>query len=204
MVSMSLKLYHAPPSGHCHRVKLGAALMGLPLDLCDVNALPGGRSGPAFLAINPLGQVPVLLDGGFVLRDSIAILRYLSTLSPQTRWVPKDVRSAAEIDQWFGLAAGFVFLGPNRARLIRKMGASYNWEEAQAAATRLFTFLNDHLDGRDWLVSDEVTLADVACYSYVAVAHEGDLDIAPYPNISAWCTNMRALPNFIEMPGARA
>ena len=59
--------------------------------------------------------------------------------------------------------------------------------------------MNDHLEGRDWLVGNHATLADIANYSYLAVAHEGDLDLSPYPNINAWMARMRKLDGFVEM-----
>lgn len=176
--------------------------MGIELDLTNVNDLDGGRSGDAFLKLNPFGQVPVLVDEDLVLRDSLAILRYLARRYGPAGWWPKDPKTQAEIDAWFGTAASFVFLGPNRARLIRKMGAGFSYDEAQSYTQRLFTAMDAHLDGRDWLVGAHVTLADVACYSYIAVAHEGDQSPSDTPNIHRWMRNLRGLSGFFEMPGA--
>lgn len=200
---MSLTLYTAPPSGHCHRVRLCAALLDISLTEIDVASFKDGRSGAAFRELNPLGQVPVLRDGDFILRDSLAILKYLCTrYAKESAWLPRDPREEAEVDQWFGLAAGFIFLGPNRARLIQRFKSPLSMTEAKAAAARAFDAMELHLSRNDWLVGRAPSLADIACYSYVALAPEGGLSLDAYPGITRWLDAMRRLPGFVEAPFA--
>lgn len=197
---MAITLYDIPPSGHCHRVRLAAALMGVELSLVPVMEMEGQRTGAAYLAINPLGQVPAIDDDGFVLNDSIAIIRYLANkYAPGAGWIPQDNETQARMDEWLAIAAGTLFRGPNSARLVKLFGLSLDYDMAVAQSEKLFDLMEQHLNGRDWLAGDRATLADIANYSYMAVAHEGGLDLARYDNINAWMARMRALPGFVEM-----
>ena len=94
-----LQLYRMPISGHCHRVELMLSLLGLPYELIDVNLLRGEHQRAEFLALNPLGQVPVLVDAGQVLSDSNGILVYLvQRYAPDSAWLPQDAVGQAQLD----------------------------------------------------------------------------------------------------------
>lgn len=197
---MPVTLYDVPPSGHCHRVRLAAGLMKIDLNLVPVMEMEGQRTGAEYLAINPLGQVPAIKDGDFVLSDSIAIIRYLAAkYAPNAGWTDADPQTQAQIDQWLAIAAGTTFRGPNSARLVKLFGAPLDYDTAVAQSEKLFGVMEKHLEGRNWLVSDRATLADIAQYSYLAVAHEGGLDLSAYPNINAWMDRVRQLDGFVEM-----
>lgn len=201
---MTPTLFDVPRSGHCHRVRLAASLMGVDINIAAVMEMNGQRSGEAFLAINPLGQVPALKDGEFVLSDSLAIIRYLAReYATDAGWIPSNAHDRAHMDQWFGVAAGPVFRGPNVARLVKLFGADRDYEDAVLQSNKLFALLEARLQDHDWLVGTRATLADVACYSYIAVAHEGALDLTPYKHINRWVANMRSLDGFVEMPMAQ-
>lgn len=198
---MVLTLYDVPKSGHCHRVRLAASLMGVDLDLVPVMEMEGQRQGSEYLAINPLGQVPTLVDGETTVRDSIAIIQHLERCHGAGKgWLPSDTKQLAEVDEWFAIAAGVMFRGPNMARLIKlfKMPGDHN--AAVAMSTKLFDLMEKHLADTDWLVGNRATLADVACYSYVAVANEGELDLAPYPSILKWLVSVESLDGFVDIP----
>lgn len=197
---MIVTLYDVPPSGHCHRVRLAASLMGVDLTIIPVMEMAGQRQGAEYLAINPLGQVPAIRDGDFVLNDSIAIIRYLAQkYAPEAGWIPTDLETQARMDEWLAIAAGSLFRGPNSARLVKLFGLNLDYETAVAQSEKLFKVMEKHLDGRDWLVGHRATLADIANYSYMAAAHEGELDLGPYPNINAWMERVRTLDGFVEM-----
>ena len=72
-----IRLYRNVVSGHCHRVELFLSLLGLPFEKVELNFLENEHKSPSFLALNPLGQIPVLQDGDVTLADSNAILVYL-------------------------------------------------------------------------------------------------------------------------------
>lgn len=198
---MSLELYDVPKSGHCHRVRLAASLMGIDIKLVPVMEMEGQRQGAAYLAINPLGQVPTLVDGDLTVRDSIAIIRYLErTYASQQGWMPTAPNELAQVDEWLAVAAGVMFRGPNMARLIKLFGMAGDHAAAVAMSGKVFDLLEQSLEGQPWLVGSRATLADIACYSYVAVANEGELDLSGYPNINAWLASVQALDGFVDIP----
>ncbi|MEP5730455.1 MAG: glutathione S-transferase N-terminal domain-containing protein [Sulfitobacter sp.] len=198
---MPLTLYDVPKSGHCHRVRLAASLMGLDLKLVPVMEMEGQRQGAEYLAINPLGQVPTLVDGDAIIRDSIAIIQHLERVHASGKgWMPSDTNERAQVDEWFAVAAGVMFRGPNMARLIKLFKMPGDHEAAAAMSAKVFNLMEDHLGDRTWLVGNGATLADVACYSYVAVANEGELDLSPYPNVQLWLTSVEGLDGFVDIP----
>ena len=118
MPSPSITLYGLPLSGHCHRVELLLRMLKLPFHYEVVSR--SDLSSAAFLALNPLGQIPVLKDGNLILPDSNAILVYLATEYDDARvWYPVNPVIAAHIQRWLSLAAGEVRFGPAMARAVR-------------------------------------------------------------------------------------
>ncbi len=196
-----ITIYDAPRSGHCHRVRLAASLMGVPFETKPVAELDGERKGPEYLAINPFGQIPAIRDGDLVVRDSNAIIRYLAEkYAPDGTWIPKNLNERTRMDEWLAVAAGPLFRGPNTARLIKVFGFPADPDLARDISTLLFEIMEAHLQDRTWLVGETPTLADIACYSYVRVADEGDLDLTPYPAIREWLSSVEALENFLPIP----
>jgi predicted signal transduction protein with EAL and GGDEF domain len=116
--------------------------------------------------------------------------------------VAESVETAAEAEtqKFLSLAAGEIAHGPAAARLVTVFGAKLDLARAQAIAATAFARLEAHLDGRDWLVGDRPTSADVAIYSYTAHAPEGGVSLDPYPRIRALLARIEALPGFVAMP----
>ncbi|MBO9398573.1 glutathione S-transferase [Shimia sp. R9_2] len=195
-----IKLYRTPKSGHCHRVELMLALLGLPYETIDLDMAAGAHKAPDFLKVSPFGLVPAIEDDGYTLADSNAILVYLvKTYAPDSDWLPADPKVAAEVQRWLTIAADNVYSGPCAARLVTLFGAPLNHEAAIAKAHALFKVMEAHLADRNWLAADVITAADVACFSYIAHAPEGGVDLAPYPNLRAWIARVEAEPNFVGM-----
>lgn len=199
-----MKLYHFPLSGHAHRAYLFASLLGLPFELINVDLASGAHKTPEFLALNPFGQVPVLDDDGTVVSDSNAILVYLAKKSGQNRWLPDDAEGSAAVQRWLSVAAGELAYGPAAARLITVFGARFNPDEVIARAHALLTRIEAHLRDRDWLVGDGPTIADVALYSYIVSAPEGNVDLSGYAAVNAFLRRIEALPGFVPFPQTRA
>ena len=196
----TLKLYRHPLSGHSHRVELMLSLLHKDHDLIDVDLLKGEHRSEAFLAINLFGQVPVLGDGDTVIADSNAILIYLASVYDTSRsWLPEDPVTAAEVQRFLSVAAGPVASGPATARLINVFGASNDKTTALDISRKLFDVLESHLQDRDWLVGGAPTIADVANYTYIAHAPEGDVDLGDYTHLRAWLRRIEALPGFVPM-----
>lgn len=199
-----MKLYDLELSGNCYKARLFCALIGVDLEIVPVDFLGGAHKRPDFLALNPFGEIPVLEDGGLVLRDSQAILVYLARKHGADDWLPNDAEGLARVVQWLSTAANDVARGPNDARLREKFGYDLDAERARAKAAHVLAILNDRLEARAWLELGRPTLADVACYPYVALAEEGGVSLAPYPAVLRWMDRIRALPGYVGMPGQRA
>lgn len=195
-----IKLYRNPKSGHCHRVELMLALLELPYETIDLDMANGEHKSAGYLKISPFGLVPAIDDDGFTLSDSNATLVYLAqTYAKGSHWMPEDPKTAAEVQRWLTVAADNVYSGPCAARLVKVFGAPLDHAAAVAKAHALFNVMESHLDDRDWLAADTITIADVAGYSYIAHAPEGGVDLAPYPNLRRWLERIEAQPNFVGM-----
>ena len=174
----TLKLHGLNLSGHSHRAQLFLSLLGLEAEMIQVDLLNGAHKQPEFLAKNLFGQVPVLEDGETVIADSNAILVYLAQKYDQSgNWYPKDPQTAAEIQRFLSVAAGPVANGPASARLVNVFNAQLDHERAISIAHAMLAVLNQHLEGREWLVGYHPTIADIANYSYIAHAPEGDVSL---------------------------
>ena len=196
----AIKLYNFPRTGHAHRVELMLSLLKLPTELIFVDLAKGEHKQPAFLALNAFGQVPVIDDQGVVLADSNAILVYLAQQYGNGRWLPADPVGAAKVQRWLSVVAGPIAFGPARARLITVFGAPYNAAEVIAYAHTVLKVIDHELANTPYLAGTEPTIADVAAYSYIAHAPEGNVSLDEYVNIRAWLARIEALPGFVGMP----
>lgn len=196
-----MKLHYFPLSGHAHRAQLFLGLLGVEHELVHVDLKGGAHKRDDFLALNPFGQVPVLEDGDVVIPDSNAILVYLAKKYGRTDWLPETPAEAAAVQRWLSVAAGQIAFGPCAARLVTLFGASFNHAEVITRAHAILKLVEKQLAGRSWLVGGPApTIADVALYSYIARAPEGDVDLSPYPQVLAWLKRVEALPGFVPFP----
>ena len=189
-------------SGHVHRVELLLCMLKLPFEF--VPAPPDVRSTAAFKErLNPYGQIPVLEDGDLALADSNAILVYLcKRYAPGSSWLPEDAMGASAVQRWLSMAAGEVAFGPSTARAMHLFNAPGDASRAAAVALRLMTFMEQHLAQRQFLAAEHATIADLACYSYLAHAPEGGISLTPYPALRAWLARVEALPGFVALPAS--
>jgi glutathione S-transferase len=192
-----MKLYYHPLSGHAHRVHLFLSLLGIAHELAPVDLLAGAHKAPAFLQMNRFGQVPVLDDGGVIVSDSNAMLVYLAKKHRRTDWLPETPEGAAAVQRWLSVAAGQIAFGPAAARLVTLLGAKFNAEEVIARAHAILSLIDAELEGRSWIAAAQPTIADVALYSYIARAPEGNVDLSAYRNVQAWLARVEALPGFV-------
>lgn len=196
-----IKFYSFPVSGHAHRVELLLRALDLPFERIDMDLAGKQQKKPDFIRLNPFGQIPVIDDNGKVVWDSAAILVYLClTYDPKGAFMPRDPQKMAEIVAWLGKAAGPINYGLATARRINIFKSPGDMAAVQAMANDFLGILESHLGPRQWLVDDAVSIADMACYSYVAHAPEGGIDLAPYGHVTDWLSRFRRLPFFVAMP----
>ncbi|MEN5243127.1 glutathione S-transferase family protein [Pseudomonas atacamensis] len=199
MSQSAVKLYRHPLSGHSHRVELMLSLLDVPTELVFVDLMKGAHKTPEFLALNRFGQVPVIDDNGTVLADSNGILVYLASKYGNGQWLPSDPVEQAKVQRWLSVAAGQISSGPATARLITVFGAGYDAADAIKRSHALLQVMEDELANSAFLAGDKATVADVAAYTYVAHAPEGNVSLDEYPNVRAWLARVEALPKFVGM-----
>ena len=174
--------------------------MGIAHVLVEVDLMKAAHKEPEFLKLNPFGQVPVLDDDGVIVFDSNAILVYQAEkYDAQGKWLPRDPKGKADVQAWLSVAAGLIAFGPAAARLITVFGAKYIAEDVIGRANGLLKVMDTQLATRSWLVGNAATIADMAGYSYIAAAPEGNVDLGAYPNVRAWLGRIEALPGFVPM-----
>ncbi len=210
---MSLpRLHDYALSGNCYKVRLLLSMLEVEHEIADVEFHPAAEHREdAFLALNPLGELPVWVDGDLVLRDSKAILVHLAARHDASGdwWPVHDAVRVALTVQWlaFGDALG---ASAGRVRLIEGFLYDGDPEPLRRRAHELLDVLDSHLwfaerAGHDWLVPGHApTLADLACYPYTALCEEGGIEREGYPAVRRWCDRVARLPGFVTMPGTFA
>lgn len=201
-----MRLYDFELSGNCYKVRLLLGMLGLDYQRVRVDSSRGETQTGAFRTLNPRGQIPVLEDGELRLWDSQAILFYLARrYGPPDRpcgpWLPTDAVAEAEVLQWLAVAENELLFGLARARSALRFRRPFDLAQCQSEGKAGLAVLEDRLQGRDWLVGDCATIADVACYPYVMLAPESGVSLEPYPAVRAWLMRFAALPGYQVMVG---
>jgi glutathione S-transferase len=196
-----MKLYDMELSGNCYKVRLMCALLGLQCEPIAVDLWKGEHKSAAFLQLNPRGQVPVLEDGETLIWDSSAILLYLARQYGGERWLPLDAKAMAEVMQWLSVSQNEILYGLARARAAKKFNRPWDIEQCQAHGKQGLMIMEQHLSDKSWLAGSHATIADIACYPYVALAPEAGMSLEAFPAIQQWLKRIQALPGYIGMPG---
>ena len=196
-----LQLYDFELSGNAYKVRLFLGLNALAHERVPVDLAAGEHKQPAFLELNPKGEIPVLADGNFTVADSQAILIYLAEKFELNDWYPDDALDRARIQFWLSTAAKEIAHGVAAARLVKVFGAERDYDAAIAAGYQLLDLIDGHLAQRVWLHGQHPTIADIAVFPYVALAGDGGIDLSPYAHVLAWITRIKSLPGFTPMPG---
>lgn len=197
-----IKLYGHEMSGNSYKVRLLLELLHQEYEWIKVDLMQAEHKSPEYLALNPFGQVPFLIDGEVKLADAQAILVYLARKYGGDQWLPTETLALAQVVRWLSTTAGEVRQGPENARLHYLFGAtSINIERAHEKAAYILKQLEQHLSTHQWLEFDRPTIADIAVFPYVALAADGKIDLDPYPNVLQWIGRVKQLPGFITMAG---
>jgi len=201
-----IQLYGRRTSGNSYKTRLIMAILDLPYREIEVPLGAGGRNqvDPAYSVLNPRGQIPTLLDGETVLWGSTGILVYLAARYDRSEhWLPRrDPAALGRVMQWLELAQNEINTGLFKARAIARFGYDGNLDAARRDGEVALRVVEDRLrTGGSWLAGDGApTIADIACFPYVALASEGGFDAAAYPAISNWVGRIKELPGYVPLP----
>lgn len=196
-----MKLYMTEMSGNSFKIRVLAAMLGVDYENIRIDWENREHKSPAFLALNPRGQVPVMEIEGRIFWDSTAHLVYIARKYGGEAWLPNEPLAMAEIMQWMAFAQNEVQFGLQWARGVTVYNRRpESFEGYLQDGKRALDILEAQLAGTgDWLALGRPTLADIACYPYVKRAPEGDLPLDTYPQIRAWLARCEALPRWIEI-----
>ena len=199
-----MKLYGFPLSPNTWKVRAVAAHLGTPLELELVDLTKPRTAG--YLAINPSGRTPTLIDGDFKLSESNAIAQYLASQKPNSLW-PNDAKTRAQITHWqcwqlahWGAEACQPLVFNRLVKKILNLGPPD--EAAVAKGTQAFNkeagILDAHLAKQKYLVGNDLTLADFAAAAPLFYAKEGEFPLGPYGRVQEWFGRVSALPCWRE------
>ena len=196
-----MKLYNVEVSGNCYKIRLFLSLLDVDYEIVAIDIANGEQKLPSYLKKNPLGEIPVLEDGDLTLRDSQAILVYLALKYGNENWLPTSPNEMASVMQWLFTASNEIARGLADSRYYKKFKIDLDIKKAHSISKLILTVIDNHLDGKKWLELNRATIADIACFPYIALAHEGDISLDAYPNVQKWIVRIKKLTNFITMPG---
>lgn len=201
-----MKLYDLARSGNCYKIRLFLSILGLDYEKIPVDANAGELQTPEFLAINPNGLVPVLIDGDSTIYDSAAILIYLALTHGGEAWISSDPLRLGSIVRWLTFEQAEGRYGLARARAIKlqlrtPLVASGTFEESKMLAESALNTFEQRLSGHAWLAGGETpTIADIACYPYTALIPDAGIALEPYAAIGRWMQAIEDLPGYVPLP----
>jgi glutathione S-transferase len=196
-----MKLYFHPMSPNVRRVRLTAAVLGIQLEEHVLDMGKGAHKSPEYLAINPNGAVPTLVDGDFVLTESRAIMQYLASQKPESGLLPRDEKLRADVTRWqFWDSSHFspVMASIAFEKLLKSMFGMgepdlAKIEEGLKNFRKWGAVLNARLEGRTYVVGDSLTVADLTLAASMMNAHRAEVPVAEFPNVEAWFQRIAAL-----------
>ncbi len=196
-----MKLYHNPLSPNVRRVRLTAAVLGIELEEKRLDFTKGEHKSPEYLALNPNGAVPTLVDGDFVLTESRAIMQYLASKKPESGLLPRDEAARADVTRWqFWDAAHFSpQLGTLAFEKLLKamMGLGEpdqgKVQEATSNFRRFAAVLDKRLQGKQYIVGNALTLADLTIASSLMYAKQAEAPVGEFPEVQRWFSRISEL-----------
>jgi glutathione S-transferase len=180
-------------------------LLGTPIELRDYDIMKGETRTPEFMAnVNANGRIPVLQVGDRFIPESNAACYYLAE---GTHLVPTDRFERADMLRWMfweqyshepniaTLRFWIGWVGLDNLREAQRLQVPLKREAGDAA----LKLMDEHLDGREWLVGSAISLADICLFAYTHVADAGEFDLGIYPNVGAWIERVKAQPRFLTI-----
>ena len=208
---MTIKLHCFGESGNAYKAALTLALAGQDWEPVYVDFFNGETRTDAFRELNVMGEVPVMEDGDLVLTQSGVMQDYISSKSGKLGG--KSAAERREVLRWMffdnhkvSSQAGMLRFQMNFLPEAKRNADVIGFLSMRLAAA--LKVMEDHLTDRDWLVGDDITIADIACCSYLYYPEPFTFDRADYPNINRWLDAIAATPGWKHpydlMPGSPA
>jgi glutathione S-transferase len=192
-----MRLYDYAASANCYKARLLLALLARNYERIPIDIFAGDTLTDEYAALNPARETPVLeLEDGAIVTQSNAILWFLAE---GTDFLPESALGRGQVAQWLFFEQERVMNGIGGARFRTLTGRSPEAIPARIAlGESALTMLEDHLDGRVYLVGDHCSIADLSNYAYAHVADEAGFRLGDYPSISRWLERVRSQPGFID------
>ena len=197
-----MKLYMHPASPNVRAVLLTAELIDLPLERQTVDAMAGEQLTPAYLKVNPNGLFPVLVDGEFVLWETIPIMQYLASKSVGSTLWPNDDRHRADICRWqcwsqahwFPALRTYIF--ENMFKKLKGLGEPdpAAIKSGEETFHQFANVLDGQLKAREYLTGPRLTLADLSVSVWLMYASAARIPLEPFVNIRRWFESIQNLP----------
>ncbi|XP_015793544.1 glutathione S-transferase 1-like [Tetranychus urticae] len=189
---MVLELYQLPMSAPCRQVMMVGKILNLSFDTKPLYLMKGEHLQPEFLKINPFHCIPTLVDDGFALWESRAIMTYLvNKYAPESSLYPKDVKARATVERWLYWDTGSLY-----ATLFSYYFPIIQGIKPDPAIATLFMdkvqFLDEALANTKYLCGDTVTLADLSVLSTITAAKGADLDLSTFKNVDRWLKELES------------
>lgn len=196
-----MKLYDFTYSGNAYKVRLMLSFLGQSYETQIINLAEGEQQSADFLAVNPAGKVPVLVDGETTIPDSNAILVYLAKTFKNTDLLPDDAKDLSQVVSWLGNVSDDIDNGLNAARLVKLFGFPLNLETAQERGKAHLEKLESHFSENEWLAAGRLTIADIAMYPYVKMAEDGEVSLDGFNNVKRWLASFEAHSCYVGLEG---
>jgi glutathione S-transferase len=200
-----LVLHEYSASGNCYKVRLTAAMVGKHIDRREYDIMKGETRTPEFLTtINSNGRIPVLQVGQRFIPESNAASYYVAEGS---HLIPTDPFDHADMLRWMfweqynhepniaTLRFWMRWLGPDNLDDLKRLQMPAKRQAGNAA----LKLMDEHLNGREWLVGDALSLADICLFAYSHVAGDADFDLQRYPHVAGWIERMKGDPRYLPM-----
>jgi glutathione S-transferase len=196
-----MKLYSVPPSPNSKRARVCAAELGIPVELATLDFAKGEQRSPDYLALNPMGKVPTISDGSFVLWESMAILHYFAAQRPGALW-PAELRAQSDALRWLFFCSCHIDAHFNTLVGERLFKAQRNQSpdpslvaHAVESLGRYLAIVEQQLIGREY-IAGAFGIVDIAMGCTLAAAPAVQLDLAPYGNVRAWLARLQSRPSW--------
>lgn len=199
-----LTLYINPLSTPALSVVFAANAMNVPHEVKHIDLSAGEHMSPEFIAINPYGKVPAMKDGDFTLAESGAIIKYMAR-KVKSPLYPSDLQERAVIEQWFDFVLFHVRTPFSRVQFNRMFAEHVGQKKDEASIafglhilSTTLPQIEDSIQKNGFIAGKTMSIADIVLLSTLDPSEILEIDLSPYPELSAWRKRMRGQPFYTD------